>query len=70
LKDYYDTDYLTKVKERYYTKLTSLKGKLEKLNQMEEKVEADLTKFTKFDKTVDELFKNEIKQYKLNEDSI
>jgi hypothetical protein len=60
-----------KLKERYYNKLSGLKTKLEKLNQKEEKVELELTtKFKHFDKTVDELFKQEIEQYKINEDSI
>jgi hypothetical protein len=58
------------VKEKYYTKLSALKTKLEKLNQMEEKVEIDLLKFSKFEKTVDELFKGDIERYKLSEDSI
>lgn len=49
--------------------MINLKNKLEVLNVKEEAVNSELQKFPKFDKNVDELFKEEIEKYKI-EDSI
>jgi hypothetical protein len=68
--EYFDEKFMSKLKERYYIKLNDLKGKMDKLNKKEEQLEGDLFKFKHFEKPVDELFKQEIEQYKINEDSI
>jgi hypothetical protein len=50
--------------------LINLKNKLEVLNIKEESVNSELQKFSKFDKNVDELFKEEIDKYKIEDSMI
>ena len=60
---------LNKIKEGYTEKLTNLKSKLEKYNQTENSIIAELHRYMGFDKPLTEAFKNEIEKYKIDENN-
>ena len=70
MNNYYSKDTLEDIKNKYNDKLSNLKNRLEVLNSKEDSIGADLHRYKKLEKNVDELFKEEIGEYKISEDSL
>jgi hypothetical protein len=66
----YSKQTLDKIKAKYSDRLSILKNKLENLNGKEEALSSDLHRYKKYEKNVDELFKEEIDKYKIIDDSL
>ncbi len=66
----YSKQTLDKIKAKYSDRLSNLKNRLENLNGKEEVLSTDLHRYKKYEKNVDELFKEEIEKYKIVDDSL
>jgi hypothetical protein len=70
LDSLYSKQTLDKIKAKYSDRLSNLKNRLENLNGKEEVLSTDLHRYKKYEKNVDELFKEEIEKYKIVDDSL
>lgn len=70
LDSLYSKQTLDKIKAKYSDRLSNLKNRLENLNGKEEVLSTDLHRYKKYEKNVDELFKEEIEKYKIVDDSM
>jgi hypothetical protein len=57
------------IKTNFISKLSYLKENLIKFNHKEDQLITDMDKVKKFDKNIDDLFKKEIEEYKISDDS-
>jgi ABC-type oligopeptide transport system ATPase subunit len=71
LDSLYTQDYLEHNKDKYTTKLSQMKLKLDKLRIKEEQINNEIQKnYKHIEKNVDVLFKKEIDEFKISEDSL
>lgn len=66
----YTKKYIDNIKDKYLEKLEHMKNRFEKLNFREDALSNDMYKFKPFEKSVNDLFKDEIDKYKISEDSL
>ena len=57
------------IKSNFITKLTYLRENLIKFNHKEDELITDMDKVKKFDKNIDDLFKKEIEEFKITDES-
>ena len=62
-------DDIDKMKINFITKLTYLRENLIKFNQKEDQLITDMDKVKKFEKNIDDIFKKEIEEFKITDES-
>jgi len=66
----YNKKFIDDIRDKYVEKLEHMRNRFEKLNFREDTLANDMYKFKHYEKSVGDLFKEEIDKYKISEDSL